>query len=480
MLLNYTYNNYQLDEDQLKILEFNEDMLVIAGAGSGKTFTMQAKVDYLIKNKLATPDEILFISFTNATVNDIKEKLLYKIDVMTFHKFALTILEKSSTNFKLNNNLLPIVIEEYLSTASLQEQKIILKYAKSNYKYCDFIQSIEYNSFYNFICKFINLYKTNDFSKNNITHCNFTKTEKKILTIIFKIYNQYLLEKRSTSTFDFDDLLIFAKKKVQEIKINYKYIIVDEFQDTSLIRFNLLYEIKNTYNPKIIAVGDDWQSIYRFSGCDVDIFLNIDNYISNIKKLRLNMTYRNSTNLINIAKMFIEKNKYQIVKNLKSNNNIIDPVVLCPYINEKDILKGLLDSLNTSDIMIISRNHNDIYNYMDNTMTFENDILLYKNLNIPYYTIHKSKGLEAKYVIVLNCNNDKLGFPNKIEENKIISKLFLDDKYPYAEERRLFYVAITRCKSKVFLVYNKNTPSLFIKEIKKITKLVTNNICYFK
>ena len=121
--------------------------------------------------------------------------------------------------------------------------------------------------------------------------------------------------------------------------------------------------------------------------------------------------------------------------------------------------------------MILSRNNNDIYKYIDNDFKFENNDLFYKNKIIKYYTIHKSKGLEAENVIVLNCNNNYLGLPNKIENNRIIDKLNYTNEMDYAEERRLFYVAITRCKNRCFLLFNKNKPSIFIKEIKKIIKM---------
>ena len=120
--------------------------------------------------------------------------------------------------------------------------------------------------------------------------------------------------------------------------------------------------------------------------------------------------------------------------------------------------------------MILSRNNKDIYNYIDIDYSLDNNNLTYKNNTIKYYTIHKSKGLEAEYVIVINCDNDYLGFPNKIENNSLINKLFPYKEIKYAEERRLFYVAITRCKEKTFLLYNKSNPSIFIKEIKRIAK----------
>jgi len=130
--------------------------------------------------------------------------------------------------------------------------------------------------------------------------------------------------------------------------------------------------------------------------------------------------------------------------------------------------------------MILGRNNQDILEYIDSEITFKDNIIYYKKEKINYYTIHKSKGLEATYIIVINCNDIPLGIPNKIENNKIIDKLFSGNEIKYAEERRLFYVALTRCKEQVVLMYNKNSPSIFIKETKKIIKNTVHHLYYFK
>ena len=129
--------------------------------------------------------------------------------------------------------------------------------------------------------------------------------------------------------------------------------------------------------------------------------------------------------------------------------------------------------------MILSRNNKDIYEYLEETDKYEDNILYYNNLKIKYLTIHKSKGLEAEYVIILNCDDHVTGFPNKIENNTLLNKLHPNNEMKYAEERRLFYVGITRCKNSTILIYNVSSPSIFIKEIKMITKKVMKYVTYF-
>ncbi len=483
MQKNYQVGKFYLDEYQMQLLNNDTNTIVIAGAGAGKTLTIIGKINYLIDNKI-NPTHILVISFTNASVNDIKKKLSYdNIDFYTFHKLAMSILEKAQFNYKIaNDTLLNYIINEYLSTLSPTNQKNILKYLKINTSYSKFLISKEYQSFVKLIETFINLWKTNNLKFSDIPLNNYTKLEKNILLLIFQIYEIYTQEKMSNNTLDFDDLILMAAKYVKNTKLNYEYIIIDEFQDTSFLRLNLIKEIYKYTNAKIIVVGDDWQSIYRFSGCDLNIFINFTNIFTNTKTIKLVNTYRNSQELINIAATFVMKNPKQISKSLKSNTHTDQPLIFVPYQNKVKTFKKLLDYLITTneELLILGRNNKDIYNYLDSDFKIKDNLLIYKGNEIKYLSVHKSKGLEAYYVIILNCNNDYLGFPNKIENSDLINKMYQDNEIPYAEERRLFYVAITRCKKSTYLMYSKDNPSPFIKEIKKITKKQLKRLKYFR
>ena len=270
--------------------------------------------------------------------------------------------------------------------------------------------------------------------------------------------------------------MVYASKYVNSSKLNYKYIIVDEFQDTSFIRLQLVKQIFDNTQSKIIVVGDDWQSIYHFSGCDLKIFLEFSKLFPCVKTIKLKNTYRNSQELLNIAKKFVEKNPNQIKKELCSTIKNNSPIILCPYKNKKEKFLKLLSFVleESEDIMILSRNNKDIFGYLSDDLKFENGFVIYKDYKIKYMTVHKSKGLEAQNVIILNCDDSLMGFPSKIQNNSILKKSFFEENFPYAEERRLFYVAITRCKGRTFIMYTESSPSIFIKEIKKLLK--TNNI----
>ena len=458
------------DKYQKEIITTNDNILVIAGPGSGKTTTILGKVNYLLQNNI--PSDILLLSFTNKSVNDIKQRLNEDIFVATFHKLAIDILKTYNYEFKIvNDNLLPYIIDEYLITLDNMQKKKLCNYLNiTNLK----INSNEYLSFKKLIITFINLFKTNNYNINKLKQIVNNYHDKLLINIILDIFKIYEEEKQSTNSLDFDDLIINATNILHN---NYKYrkfkyIIVDEFQDTSLIRLNLIKEIYQSSNAIITAVGDDAQSIFHFSGCDLNIFLNFQNYFPNSRLVFLKNTYRNSQKLINISSAFIEKNPLQIKKNMHSMINDNNPIDIIYYYNSKKVLKDLLNKLiknNENNIMILGRNKKDIYNYIDNSFSLNDNMLTYNNCNFKYLTIHSSKGLESKIVIIIGLENKIYGLPNKLENHSILNYLNQNvDNIIYAEERRVFFVAITRCKEKTYLLVPKQNPSIFIKEIKKL------------
>jgi len=255
---------------------------------------------------------------------------------------------------------------------------------------------------------------------------------------------------------------VLATKYIKENGIKqYKYIIVDEYQDTSYIRYFLLKEIINKTDAKIICVGDDYQSIYRFNGCNLNMFLNFKKYFGYTKVLKINNTYRNSQELINVAGKFIMKNKRQLYKKLRSSKSIDKPIKIMYGDNLKKLLDKVIEK--HKKILILGRNNFDIDKYF--RIDKDNNIQ-YNKVNIKYLTIHASKGLEEECVVIINLKDDILGMPNKIKDDKILKYVNNNiDIYPYEEERRLFYVALTRTKSDVYLLVDKKNPSIFVKEL---------------
>ena len=458
-------NGYSLDQEQINaVINDSDACLIVAGAGSGKSLTMIGKIRYLIEAKKVKENEILCISFTReASLNlekNIKKNYNYNIKVYTFHKLALEIIKNNYYNI-CQSNFLDFVVDEYfymIQYDNYMKNKIKKLLCKIDWPYYEILNSKELTNLKKTIITFINLFKTNNYKLESFL--NF-KGNNDLLRIIIDIYLIYQKELESTNTIDFNDMIIKAINYVKKNKkINYKYIIVDEYQDTSYIRFLLLKELINYTGAKLVCVGDDYQSIYRFNGCDLSMFLNFKKYFKRANILKITNTYRNSQELINVAGSFIMKNSRQIYKKLKSNKSILRPIKIM-YGND---LSKLLDYILRyhENILVLGRNNYDIEKYFN----VNNNSFVYNGKILKYLTVHSSKGLEEECVVLINLKDDILGFPNKIKNEKILSNVLkFKDIYPYEEERRLFYVALTRTKSDVYLLVDRENPSVFVKEL---------------
>lgn len=439
-------NGFPLDKYQRKVVfSDKQNTIVIAGAGSGKSTTIIGKIKYLLNALNYKEAEILCISFTNESVKSLKTALernnIFNIDVMTFHRLSLSIL----------NNQFKIIEADYL-------EYLI------NELMCDYDNNTK-----KLVMTIINLYKA-----QNLDYRVFYKIPKKykeIVILVLKILIEYENEKKAIEAIDFDDMINLA---TETVKTNpYKYIIIDEYQDSSLIRVNLIKKLIKLNNAKLLVVGDDWQSIYRFSGCDINIFLNFRKYFKKIKTLKIINTYRNSQELINVASNFVMKNPFQLRKKLVSFKNNKKPIKIFYYKNNKsEALIKLIKKIDSKkEILILGRNNFDIKQYLNDKLILDKDKIILKNnpeYKIKYLTVHKSKGLESDEVIIINLSNELYGFPSQIKEAKIL-KYFQTSKASYKndEERRLFYVALTRTKNNTYLLVNKKNPSIFVKELIK-------------
>lgn len=495
---------HYLDSQQQEIvLDKSKYLLVIAGAGSGKTMTILGKINYLVKYKNVPKDDILCISFTKEASNSLKQKILKEfsldITVYTFHKLSLEILKDKSYQIA-SSDLLDNIINNFFYI-DIYKNDICLK---NTIKYLGYIpvgnlasiydkilstNKVQIESLEKTLSTFIHLFKCNNFDISSFP--KFIKDAKRHFKVrnsiflylafnIYLIYQNYLKENHEI---DFDDMLIYAKECInKEGKYkNFKYIIVDEYQDTSFIRFALIKEIIEKNEANLLVVGDDYQSIYRFTGCDISLFLDFQKYFPSAKIMKIETTYRNSQELITVAGKFVMQNKRQIVKELKSNKKLDKPVKIIYYQNNINTpfirLVIKIKSQGYKELLVLGRNNKDI-NKLNNSQDIklnDNKIIIknHEDMQITYLTAHKSKGLESENVIIINMDDDILGFPSKIEDEKLLNYVTKEkETYPYAEERRLFYVALTRTKNYVYLLVDKTKPSPFIKEIVKYKKYV--------
>ncbi len=446
----YNLNGLLLDKYQTKAVICNrKNYLVVAGAGSGKTLTIVAKVKYLIDNKIDSKS-ILCLSFTNETVNSLKNKLneyYLNVDVKTFHKLSLDIIGKECKI--VNDSLLEYIIDEFFN---------VFIYYDNTYLLLNFIDNI--NVVRKIIISFINQMKAEKYDISFIYKLLFNSfisiDDKIILALIFKIYIIYDEELKSEDKIDFNDMINNAVDEIEHIRyFKYKYIIIDEYQDTSLCKYLLIKKLQDKFNINIMAVGDDYQSIYSFTGCDLDLFTKFKNYFSCSKIIKLKYNYRNSTDIVEISKRFVMKNRNQISKKIKSCNNIKESIVVIYTSDEEKTVINLVKELD--NVLILGRNNKDINKYVN--YSFDED------KKVKLLTIHASKGLEEDNVIIINAVDDVLGLPSKIDRSHILE--YIKGINLKEEERRLFYVALTRARKKLFIITRYNNESTYVKEIIK-------------
>ena len=238
----------------------------------------------------------------------------------------------------------------------------------------------------------------------------------------------------------------------------------------------MVKSIKEQTNAKLLCVGDDWQSIYRFAGSDISLFSDFESYFGSYHLSKIEKTYRNSNELIDIAGRFVMKNKNQLVKQLVSDKHLDNPIEIIGHTNNKMkalnycIEKIVKHSGLKTDILLIGRNNFDSQ-FIKSSPDFivDGQLIVYKKypkLKLTFLSAHRSKGIEASHVIIVNGENDKLGFPNKMADDPILSYVLTKaDGFDYAEERRLFYVALTRTKEKTYILTSYLNESIFVKEL---------------
>ena len=445
--------DFNLDKYQLKaVTSKRKTTLVLAGAGCGKTYTITSRVRYLIDYLKVDPKDILCISFTNDAVNKLKDDLNYEVEVLTFHKLALKVIG-SKKEVLIEDILTDIIINTF-----------------SNDKLFGLFNLNKDEMF--FIVKtFINLFKANNYELDKFYFFinKSSVKDKMLLKEIMKCYICYQSYLNKENIIDFNDMINLAIKNLDNSTIRYKYIIIDEYQDISQTKFLFIKKLIKLSNSNFFAVGDDFQSIYKFTGSNINVITNFKKYFPISKIIKLKKTYRNSNELVKIAGKFIMKNPFQVKKKLKSSKKIKNPVHIIYYYNLNESMQNIINEDKINKLFILSRNNKDLENI---------DI---KGINYKKMSVHKSKGLQEDYIFLINVNNLSNGFPNKFANHYILNYVNnYKERYLYEEERRLFYVAITRCIKRVYIFVPYNMESCFIKEIKhyKNVFLRENNINY--
>ena len=340
-------------------------------------------------------------------------------------------------------------------------------------------------AFIRLIATFVTLLKSSCRSlsevQNQADEAEDQHSEFVIKNIFRPVYERYSEALHRSGQIDFTDAILQATELCRiSHPVSYDYIIVDEFQDISVDRYNFLKTLREGDPPaKLYCVGDDWQSIYRFSGSDMALFNNFAAFFGPTEISKIETTYRFGEPLVGLSAQFIQRNTAQIRKNIRPLNEQVKTELSFQAYDRKDycITIGRLVASIPADksVFLLGR-----YSFDDYYLSF-----MYKSVKegnrfyyvigdrkIEFLTVHKSKGLEADYVILLQCNKDTYGFPSRVSDDPALQYvLTASDNFPYGEERRLFYVAITRAKVKTWVLYDTRFPSVFVDEFLRPEKV---------
>ena len=345
------------------------------------------------------------------------------------------------------------------------------------------------------ISSFINLMKSNFLSLIEVRRQAEQKRDNRTIyilnNIITPMYQRYCDALCANNEIDFTDAIIQATQicKQNPGLATFDYILVDEFQDISKDRYEFLKSLRHK-SPltKLFCVGDDWQSIFRFSGSDMALFYDFANYFGHTNECHIETTYRFGNPLIAKSSKFILENKNQKKKTVKPVSRDKQTYIHVHQYDSDEMQARLVSHLvsgvpQDQSILILGR-----YSFSHNSLIFNSQGLIQCSTNgsdkvtlkvegreCEFMTIHKAKGLEADVVILINCSSDIYGFPSNISDDPILNYLLsASDTFEFAEERRLFYVAITRARKNIHVMFDRNATSIFISEFQNIPE---SDIC---
>ena len=243
----------------------------------------------------------------------------------------------------------------------------------------------------------------------------------------------------------------------------FRYVLVDEFQDISAGRMELLKALERP-NTAFFLVGDDWQSIYRFAGSDVGLVRNCGSYLGHVKERTLTLTFRYAEGILGPSTSFIQRNPDQTQRPLRpARTNTDEGITIIADANpQKGVMRALADiKTPTSDkslsVLVLGR-----YNHSDQALPEP------LPRGVEFSTVHRAKGREADYLVVLDLKDGRWGFPSREKDDPVIDLVLPPTagiSYPFAEERRLFYVAMTRARRGAYLITDRERPSPFVTEL---------------
>ncbi|MDE1234472.1 DNA helicase IV [Vibrio aestuarianus] len=472
---------------QYAVLLNDDHNLILAGAGSGKTSVLTARVAYLLQSHLAQAEELLLVAFGRDAAKEMEQRIDARIGmaaeqvrVNTFHQLGLKILNDVEDGdvvispIALDSNLKQAWCVDWLKkhwmtpTNFKRWQKHLSNWPIAYLAGDDELGShVENPKLIAWLEKQLDQLAMLGLGKKElqqrlIDHHDYTRLNSE-LSLCWPCYQAWQQMLKEQKQIDFNIMISRATEYVVKGKFKsaWKFIMIDEYQDVSPQRMALIQALcdQNPQTCNLFAVGDDWQSIYQFAGSDVDLTMGFTERFPHSTVHNLDTTYRFNDQLGAVANQFIQVNPNQIRKTLNSfKQQKQKSVFIAPSSN----LEKILDQLNrqasqTKSVLLLGRNH---YHKPELLKDWQNH---YRSLDIEFMTCHASKGKEADFVIIVGVDEGQ--FPARVKALHIDGALAQSsDDFPYAEERRLFYVALTRAKEKVWITHS-GSGSMFVREL---------------
>ncbi|MFJ3456927.1 DNA helicase IV [Scandinavium goeteborgense] len=478
-----------LNEAQARaVVNGERSLLVLAGAGSGKTSVLVARAGWLLTRGEAAADQILLLAFGRKAAQEMDERIRERlnteaISAKTFHALALHIIQQGSKKVpvisKLENDA---SARQSLLTKCWQQQCQEKKAQAKGWRQWleeEMAWDVPEEDYWHDpkivrrmgsrLDRWVSLMRSHGGSQAEMIDSAPEEIRElfgkrvKLMAPLLKAWKTALKDEGAV---DFSGLIHQAINVLEKGRFvsPWKHILVDEFQDISPQRAALLAALrKQNSQTTLFAVGDDWQAIYRFSGAQISLTTAFTDYFGEGDNCALDTTYRFNSRIGEIANRFIQQNPHQLSKPLNSlTTGDKKAVTLLP----DDQLDALLDKLSgfakpEQRILIMARYHHL------KPAALEKAATRWPKLQIDFMTIHASKGQQADYAIVLGLQEGQDAFPAPARESIMEQALLPQpEDFPDAEERRLLYVAMTRARQRVWLMFNKQEPSVFVDVLK--------------
>ena len=404
------------NEQQKKAIELIDGpLLLLAGAGAGKTRVITNRIANMVQNHNIKPSEILAVTFTVKAANEMKERvekiINKKIEISTFHSFALKLLKEYHKELGYEKNFTIYDVLDQMNIVNLILRKNNFKVEEGTYEIASFISK---------------------FKEGNCTQYDFSNVL--IFETIFKEYNEIL---KNNNAMDFSDILVNTDKLLDipdildKVQDKFRYIMVDEYQDTNNIQYKIVNKIAKKYR-NICVVGDENQSIYGFRGANIKNILNFEKDYPDANIIKLEINYRSTQNIVEASNALIMHNKERIEKNIKSNNEPGSKIKYKIFDNEYDEAEKVIEQI----ILNIKKNDFDnaiLYRTNAQSRIFEEQLALKK---IKYSIKDSNKFHERKeikklinFLYFINNNNDfynafrALNITNKVIGISVMEKI---------------------------------------------------------